>query len=115
MKIPVGRNWILLRHFLFIQVMENIKVTQRGNLIGIFCDYTVSDYITKNGIKCKLFEIPTGENCFVGYNDFHYVIEKVFKCDGCGNYKPIKEKFSAYDENYNVQKGIYECANCKGL
>lgn len=41
--------------------------------------------------------------------------EKTFKCDGCGKEKPIKEKFKVYDENYRLQKGIFECAKCKGL
>lgn len=52
-----------------------IRVTQNGHLIGIFDKYTVSDYVTKNGIKCKLYEVQIGENSFSGYNDFHYGIE----------------------------------------
>lgn len=52
-----------------------IRITQRGKLIGIFDTYTVTNHVTKNGIKCRLYEIPTGENCFAGYNDFHYEIE----------------------------------------
>lgn len=41
--------------------------------------------------------------------------EKTFKCDGCGEERPIKEKFKVYDENYNIQRGIHYCAKCKGL
>jgi hypothetical protein len=96
---------------------NTIKITSGcdGHLIGYFNDYTIEDGETKHGIKCKWYHIPEGENCWAGYNDFHCEIEFVFKCDGCGDYKPIKEKFKVYDENYKLQKGLYECAKCKGL
>jgi transcription elongation factor Elf1 len=41
--------------------------------------------------------------------------QKTFNCDFCGKDKPIKEKFKVYDENWNLQRGIYKCAKCGGL
>jgi hypothetical protein len=38
-----------------------------------------------------------------------------FLCDGCGERKPTKEKFKVYDENYNLQRGLFYCAKCSGL
>lgn len=38
-----------------------------------------------------------------------------FICDSCGNTKPNTEKFQMVDENYNLLKGLFECASCRGL
>jgi len=42
-------------------------------------------------------------------------MEETFICDGCGQKKPMKEKFPMVDENYNIQDDLFECAECKGL
>ena len=42
-------------------------------------------------------------------------LQKTFKCDGCGKNKPVKDRFKVYNENYRLQKGVYECAECRGI
>lgn len=41
--------------------------------------------------------------------------EDFFMCDGCNCVKPIREKFKVYDENYKLERGVFNCATCKGL
>ena len=59
--------------------MKKIKINSGcdNHLIGYFEKYTVRDYITKHGIKCKLYEIEENDGSFSGYNDFNYIIEEV--------------------------------------
>jgi len=101
----------------FVFNMEKIKILSGcdGHLIGVFDNYTISDYETKHGVKCKLYEIEEANGYFSGYNDYHYIIREVFQCDGCGEHKSIKERFQIVDENFRPQKGMYECADCRGL
>lgn len=40
---------------------------------------------------------------------------KTFKCDGCGEEIDNREKFPMFDENHNIQEGLFECLECKGL
>jgi len=62
------------------------------------------------------FYIPEMKYHFNIEDHKHYIkVEETFKCDGCGKDKPIKEKFEVYNENYKLQKGVYECAECKGI
>ena len=59
--------------------MKKIKINSGcdNHLIGYFEEYTIRDYVTKNGVKCKLYEIKESDGSFSGYNDFHYTIEEV--------------------------------------
>ena len=41
------------------------------------------------------------------------ISKKKWKCDSCGK-KQKKEtlQFNVYDENWNKQKGVYQCQEC---
>lgn len=42
-----------------------------------------------------------------------FYIENTFKCDSCAEIKNRSEMCLVYNENYVLQKGIFECFDCK--
>ena len=98
--------------------VNQILQTKDGRVFGN--SIIVKKYKSINQKKLDLYDIKMESGILkLGLTARHlrsaFYIPEFFKCDSCGEAKPVKEKFQVVDENYNNQKGLFECAECRGI